>query len=178
MDTASPYASPKAEILSDQEEYGSVRILSTKGRIGRVRYIAYTIGITLICYLVMGALSGLAATAVSGETVGLMMLPIMVLGFGAMIFVNIALTIQRCHDFNTTGWLSLSLLIPLVPLVFWFIPGSEGANRYGPQPPPNSRGGALVIVIILILVVVLGILAAIAIPAYQDYLARAAAAGL
>jgi Tfp pilus assembly major pilin PilA len=36
----------------------------------------------------------------------------------------------------------------------------------------------LIIVIIFIMVVVLGILAAIAIPAYQDYLARATAGGM
>lgn len=177
METTSPYATPKAEVLNNQEAYGSIKILSAKGRIGRLRYIAYTIGITLFVYLVMGGLSGLAAAAISGEAAGLFLVPIFALGFGAMIFINIALTIQRCHDFNMSGWLSLSLVIPLVPMIFWFIPGTEGANRYGPPPPPN-RSAALIIVIILIMVAVLGILAAIAIPAYQDYLTRATAAGM
>jgi uncharacterized membrane protein YhaH (DUF805 family) len=177
MNTTSPYATPKAEILSNQEEYGAIKILSARGRIGRLRYIAYTIGITFLVYIVIGALSGLVAAATPGETAGLLMLPIIALGIGTMIFINIALTIQRCHDFNTSGWLSLSLLIPLLPLIFWFIPGTEGANQYGPPPPPN-RSAVLIVVIIFIMVVVLGILAAIAIPAYQDYVARATAGGM
>ncbi|MCU7936752.1 MAG: DUF805 domain-containing protein [Candidatus Thiodiazotropha sp. (ex Dulcina madagascariensis)] len=175
METTSPYATPQTELLNDQETYGPIKILSVNGRIGRLRYIAYTIGITLICYLIMGALSGLAVAITSQETIGLLMIPIIALGVGAMLFINIALTIQRCHDFNVSGWLSLGLLIPLVPFIFWFVPGAVGANRFGPQPPPN-RGGAVIIAVILILVVLLGILAAIAIPAYQDYLARATAA--
>jgi Tfp pilus assembly major pilin PilA len=51
-----------------------------------------------------------------------------------MIFISVLLTIQRSHDFNVTGWLSLILLFAIR-----------------------------------------GILAAIAIPAYQEYMARAAA---
>ncbi|PVV06455.1 MAG: hypothetical protein B6D77_15770 [gamma proteobacterium symbiont of Ctena orbiculata] len=177
METPSPYATPKAEILSNQEEFGSINILSAKGRIGRLRYIAYTIGITLLCYLIMGGLSGLFAATLSEDSVGLLILPITALGIGAMFFINIVLTIQRCHDFNMSGWLSLSLIIPLVPLIFWFIPGTVGANKFGLQPPPN-RGGVLIIAIIFVMILVLGILAAIAIPAYQDYLARATAAGM
>lgn len=177
MDTVSPYATPKAEVLSNQEEYGSINILSAKGRIGRLRYIAYTIGITFFCYLIMGGLSGLFAAILSEDLVGLLILPITALGFGAMFFINIVLTIQRCHDFNMSGWLSLILVIPLVPLVFWFIPGTVGVNKYGPQSPPN-RSGVMILVIILVMIVVLGILAAIAIPAYQEYLTRAAAAGM
>jgi uncharacterized membrane protein YhaH (DUF805 family) len=177
MNTTSPYATPKTEVLSNQEAYGTIKVLSAKGRIGRLRYIAYTIGISVLVYLVMGALTGLVAAVMSEGAVGQAILPIAALGFGGMIFINIVLTIQRCHDFNMSGWLSLTLLIPLVPLIFWFIPGTEGANKYGPPPPPN-RSVAVIIVIILIMLVVLGILAAIAIPAYQDYVARATAAGM
>ncbi|MEJ2612000.1 MAG: DUF805 domain-containing protein, partial [Candidatus Thiodiazotropha sp.] len=89
----------------------------------------------------------------------------------AMAFVfatNVLLTIQRCHDFNTNGWLSLVIVIPILPLIFWFIPGTKGNNRFGPPPPPN-RGVLLKIVLLLILLFVIGILAAIAIPAYQSY---------
>lgn len=174
MDTTSPYATPKAEILTDQQEYGAINILSAKGRIGRLRYITYTIGVTLLCYLFMGALMGLAAATMSKDTLSVLMAPISLLGFGTMFIIGILLTIQRCHDCNMSGWLSLSLLVPLVTLIFWFLPGTEGANKYGPPPPPN-RGGVMLVVMIFILIVVLGILAAIAIPAYQDYVARATA---
>jgi len=95
-----------------------------------------------------------------------------IFGYGAIMVISFLLTIQRCHDFNVTGWLSLILLIPLVPLIFWFIPGSKGKNDYGPPPPPN-RGSGVVVVVLLVSVFVLGILAAIAIPAYQEYVERA-----
>ncbi|MES9990677.1 MAG: DUF805 domain-containing protein [Candidatus Thiodiazotropha sp.] len=177
METTSPYTTPKADVASNQEEFGTIKILSAKGRIGRLRYIAYAIGITLLCYLFIGALYGLLAAILSSDMLGLLILPITALGFGAMIIINILLTIQRCHDFNMSGWLSLSLIIPLVPLIFWFIPGTAGTNKYGPQPPPNKHG-VLIVVLVVVMVVVLGILAAIAIPAYQDYVARATAAGM
>jgi uncharacterized membrane protein YhaH (DUF805 family) len=52
------------------------------------------------------ALVGIIAATTPETTLSVMMAPIMVVGFGA-IFINILLTIQRCHDFNFTGWLSL-----------------------------------------------------------------------
>jgi len=82
------------------------------------------------------------------------------------------LTIQRCHDFNTSGWLSLLVLVPLVNLIFWFIPGTDGPNRYGAPTPPNSTLVVVAACAVPVLVFVAGILAAIAIPAYQDFTLR------
>jgi uncharacterized membrane protein YhaH (DUF805 family) len=175
MESTSPYSPPETDLLTGQEEFAPIKILSTKGRIGRMRYIAYTIGLSLLVYLVMMAVVTATATAASGspDLAGTAVLAIMAVGFGAMLVISFLLTIQRSHDFNTSGWLSLVLLLPLVPLIFWFIPGTEGANRFGPPPPPNK--GAGVVVVVIILFVVVSILAAIAIPAYQEYVARAAA---
>jgi uncharacterized membrane protein YhaH (DUF805 family) len=176
METTSPYTPPQTELLGDKDvAYGSIKIFSASGRIGRVRYIAYSIGIVFLAYLVMGVLAALAGMALSEEQLGILMIVIFGLGYLAMTIINIMLTIQRCHDFDVTGWLSLILLIPLAPLVFWFIPGTEGANRFGLQPPPN-KGGVMVVIVIFLLLVIVSILAAIAIPAYQEYVARAAAA--
>jgi uncharacterized membrane protein YhaH (DUF805 family) len=174
MDSTSPYDTPKAEILNETDEFGTIKIFSAKGRIGRLRYIAYTIGISMLCYIAVMLLMGLFAGIASTETLGLIVLPVVALGVVAIFVLNILLTIQRSHDFNVTGWLSLVLLVPLLPLIFWFIPGTKGSNKYGLQPPPN-KGVALAFVGIVVLIGVVGILAAIAIPAYQDYVARAAA---
>jgi uncharacterized membrane protein YhaH (DUF805 family) len=173
MESTSPYSPPQTELVGDQEEYGQVKLLSSNGRIGRLRYIAYTIGISLLCYLVMAMLSGLVGMILTEQQAGLFLIVIFLLGFGGMIFINVLLTIQRSHDFNVTGLLSVILVIPLVPLIFWIIPGTEGANKFGPPPPPNKGAGVIVIVLLLLLFI-LGILAAIAIPAYQEYMARAA----
>jgi uncharacterized membrane protein YhaH (DUF805 family) len=178
METTSPYNPPQTELLGDQEEvYGTIKVLSASGRIGRLRYIAYTIGIPFLVLLVMGLLMGVAGMALAEEQIGILTIVIFGLGYLAMFVINIMLTIQRCHDFDVTGWLSLILLIPLAPLVFWLIPGTEGANRFGPQPPPN-KGVLLIVIVLLVLLIVVSIIAAIAIPAYQEYVARAAAAGM
>ena len=179
MESASPYTPPQTDLLTGQEAFGTIRILSSKGRIGRLRYIAYTIGVSLLVYLATMAVVALVAMAGAGspDIIGGVVILVMALGYGAMLLINVLLTIQRSHDFNTTGWLSLVLLLPLVPLIFWFIPGTDGVNRFGPPPPPN-KGAGVVVVVVLLLVVVISILAAIAIPAYQEYMARAAAAGM
>jgi len=141
-----------------------VKVFSVSGRIGRVRYIAYGFGFYFLISLIGGILAAVLGKAgVAG----------MGLAGAALLVIGFMLTIQRCHDFNASGWLSLLMLIPLVNLMFWFIPGTAGANRYGLPTPPN---GALVIVgacIVPVLVVFAGLSAAIAIPAYQDLTHRA-----
>src|SRR6185295_14625688 len=97
----------------------------------------------------------------------------LILAWIAIIVVGFMLTIQRCHDFNTTGWLSILMLIPLVNLIFWFIPGTDGPNDYGDRTPPNGGGVVFAVVAVLLVIPVIGILAAIALPAYQDYTKRA-----
>ena len=84
--------------------------------------------------------------------------------------------IKRWHDMNRSGWYSLLLFVPfvniIVGLVMLFVPGTDGPNDYGqPARPSNTAVG--VVVVLFFLVVVIGILAAVAIPAYQDYLQAA-----
>jgi hypothetical protein len=61
-------------------------------------------------------------------------------------------------------------------LVFVFKAGTPGRNVYGDPPPPNTAG-VKVLALLLPVVFVLGIVAAIAIPAYQHYVERARAGG-
>jgi len=95
-----------------------------------------------------------------------------VVGYMAMIAIQFLPAIQRSHDMNVTGWLSLILLVPFGPFVFMFAPGTRGENQYGKQPPPNSVG-VILLACLLPLFFFGGILAAIAIPAYQDFTIRA-----
>lgn len=74
------------------------------------------------------------------------------------------LTIQRCHDFNASGWVSLLVLVPLANLIFMIIPGTRGPNRFGAPTPPNSAG-VLVAAWLLPALFVAGIIAAVALPA-------------
>lgn len=79
-----------------------------------------------------------------------------------------------------SGWLWLALLVPFVnvvlSLLLLFMPGEQSANRFGPPPPPNSTGVKVLAFSWLLFPVFGGILAAIAIPAYQSYIERAQAA--
>ena len=176
MQPTSPYAPPQGELVDELDTFGTIKVLSASGRIGRLRYISYSLGIAILAMLVMRLILVAVATSIPADVVKPIILGIVGLTYLGVIVVNVLLTIQRCHDFNVTGWLSLILLIPFAPLLFWVIPGTRGANDYGAQPPPN--GWAAVIAVGLIFLLVIGILAAIAIPAYQDYVARAHAMGM
>jgi uncharacterized membrane protein YhaH (DUF805 family)/Tfp pilus assembly major pilin PilA len=159
-----PYGTPKAQLGEAAGATEPVKVFSVSGRIGRARYVAYGIGF----YFLITLIGGILAAALGKTGVAALILMWM-----ALVVIGFMLTIQRCHDFNASGWLSLLMLIPLVNLVFWFIPGTDGPNRYGLPTPPNS---ALVIVgvcVAAVLLVFVPILAAIALPAYQDYTQRA-----
>lgn len=158
-----PYVAPRAAVLDAPEEYQPVRILSVSGRIGRARFILYSVGLPMLIMFLVGL-----GSAFLGD-IGVVL---MVVGWVALVVISIMLTIQRSHDFNMTGWFALLGLVPLANLAFWFIPGTDGANRYGAKTPPNGIG-VLIGVWIVPALFVGGILAAIAIPAYQDYAKRA-----
>lgn len=170
MEQANPYATPSSQVsdVYADEGFGDVKIFTSNGRMGRVRYFFYGMLIGLAGMVLLG----IAAILLSVSPVlgGILMAVIYI----AMIVVSILLTIQRCHDFNMTGWLSLLLLVPLAPLVFYFIPGTKATNQFGQQPPPNSKGVvAGAILLPLAMIVIMGILAAIAVPAFDDYQQKA-----
>jgi uncharacterized membrane protein YhaH (DUF805 family)/Tfp pilus assembly protein PilE len=169
MQNRNPYAAPQANVArgDSAEEYGEIKVFSPAGRLGRLRYIGYSFGLTILIGILIGIASALVAVADPTAAV-----VVAGLGYIAIIAVQFLLTIQRSHDMNVTGWLSLISLIPLAVLVFWIVPGTPGENNYGKPPPPNSAG-VVVLACLLPLVMTVGILAAIAIPAYRDYTIRA-----
>jgi uncharacterized membrane protein YhaH (DUF805 family)/Tfp pilus assembly major pilin PilA len=170
MPNRNPYAAPQTNVTrgdSSVEEYGEIKMFSAQGRIGRVRFIGYSIGLSILVMLAFGIVAAMAALI--DPTASLVVIGI---GYIALIVVQFLLTIQRSHDMNVTGWLSLISLIPLAALIFWFVPGTRGENDYGKQPPPNTTG-VILLACVVPLIAIVGILAAIAIPAYQDYTIRA-----
>lgn len=56
----------------------------------------------------------------------------------AVLLPTLAVQFRRLHDTNRSAWWILIWLIPLVGwivlLVFYLLPGTEGPNRYGPDP--------------------------------------------
>lgn len=162
MTSRNPYVAPRAAVTDASEEFQPVRIFAVSGRIGRVRYIAYTIFLPFILMFIAGA-----ASAFLGDAG----IAVIVVGWIATVVLSFMLTIQRSHDFNMSGWFSLLVLVPLANLAFWFIPGTDGPNRFGGKTPPNGVG--VILSVFVVPVVVVAILAAVAVPAYQDYVKRA-----
>lgn len=77
-----------------------------------------------------------AAAAMMGASSGLMLLYLVVAL--ALLIPSIAVTVRRFHDQDKSGWLVLLGLIPfvggLIVLVFMFLEGTRGPNRYGEDP--------------------------------------------
>ncbi|MDZ7829395.1 MAG: DUF805 domain-containing protein [Halofilum sp. (in: g-proteobacteria)] len=137
---------------------GELKVLTAQGRIGRMRYIAWSFAIGLVVALI--AMIGGGILSFLAGPLGMLFMAICYI---AMIVAIVLITIQRCHDFNATGWLALILLVPLAPIVFWFIPGTAGSNSYGPPPPPNSTA-VKVLFWLMIVCIVLGVIGSIAMP--------------
>jgi uncharacterized membrane protein YhaH (DUF805 family) len=181
---SNPYATPGAnmtEHTGDDEIYAP-QIFSTTGRIGRLRYLAYSFVATLIVTMVAGVLIGMVSVLAGrtnssmSDTLGVVVMATIYMPVLAASFIMIK---RRLNDLDQTGWLGLLILIPLlnllVALYLMLWPGSKGSNTYGPAPTKNSP---LLIIFGLIIpfIFIIGILAAIAIPAYQTYVKRAQAA--
>ena len=159
-----PYQAPSAAVADAGDQTQPVKVFSVSGRIGRARYIAYGIGF----YILFGALAAGLSMALGAVGAALM-----AVGWVALVVIGFMLTIQRCHDFNMSGWLSLLMFVPLANLIFLIIPGTDGPNRFGGPTPPNTAG-VLILAWLFPAIAVIGIVAAIALPAYQDYQKRAA----
>lgn len=178
MPPSSPYQPPRSAITpAAPTQYGEIHPFSARGRLGRVRYIGYSVGLGLLINLLTAGWGGALAALANGnpaEWVGLGGVLLLVALGGAL---SILLSIQRLHDFGASGWWSALVVAPFANLVLYLVllimPGTQGANRFGHPPPPNTLG-VLLLALVLPTLFILGILAAIAIPAYQDYARRAA----
>jgi uncharacterized membrane protein YhaH (DUF805 family) len=126
--------------------------LSFNGRIGRLRYLAYSWPIMALSGL------GMAAAVMPKKSVAMLVIllcTLMVLWF----WTSLRLMALRLHDVNRSAkWVLAVLLLPglcyamggpkMAPLfagIFWimalllvFLPGSEGDNDYGPPAGPNT----------------------------------------
>ncbi|HWL62566.1 MAG TPA: DUF805 domain-containing protein [Steroidobacteraceae bacterium] len=160
-----PYAAPQAEVrdIAAAQEFQEIRFWSATGRIGRLRYLAYVFGFQML----LGVVAGIAG-ALLPQFVPLIAIP----AYLVLLVFSIIQAIKRSHDMDWSGWMVLLMLIPLVGLIWLFKRGTEGENRFGHPPPPNTTL-VKVLGILMPLLFVVGIVAAIVIPAYSDYVQRA-----
>jgi len=146
-----PYSPPRADIDPQAGQVGELKINSFRGRIGRMRYLAWSLALLFIFVALM---AGISAITLVSETLGSILLAGAVIG---MLVVSAQIGVQRLHDMGWSGWLWLLNVVPIISSVFWIVmlvvPGPAGSNRYGPPPPPNSLGVNLVAGIFLILLI-------------------------
>jgi uncharacterized membrane protein YhaH (DUF805 family) len=168
-----PYAAPQAAVADiDDANPGvqPVKIFSAKGRMGRLRYLAYNLFgyvLLIVFALIVGGLAALGGAARNDNTAAFLALIPYVVLVGMW-------TVQRSHDMNRSGWTALVALIPIVNLIWVIRAGTKGANRFGAPPPPNGLF-IKIVGLCLPVVAIVGIVAAMALPAYQGYVMRAKA---
>lgn len=166
--STNPYQTPEGQLTNDDYAFGEVKFFSPSSRINRLRYWAHSMLFTFAMFgvfFIIGLL-GVYASVTVATVLG-------VIAYIAMMAFSFILMIQRLHDLNKTGWMSLLAIIPLANIylivLLIFFKGTEGRNNYGLQTPPNKTWHWVMAFSFPVLVIVIGILAAIAIPAYQGY---------
>jgi uncharacterized membrane protein YhaH (DUF805 family)/Tfp pilus assembly major pilin PilA len=151
-------------------------IFALNGRLGRIRYLAYGIIINIVIMVVAGVLLGVLAAVIGSSNPGVFG----ILGFliyVPILAVSFILAKRRLNDLDQSGWLGLLLIVPLVNFFFGlyllFAPGTRGPNRYGAEPCANNTGLIVVACLFPVGIMFVGILAAVAIPAYATYTKKA-----
>ncbi len=183
MNKSSPYESPEhfSEVTEDERYHP--KLLSTQGRIGRLRYFGYTMVFNLVCGFLVGIIIAVLAPMLGpgkpGEGNPILMGIVLLLYLPMFVYMFIAMK-RRLNDLNHTGWLSCLMLVPFINLFFVFylllFSGTTGGNNYGLKPVKNSKKLiAFGVVIPVLFMGGLGLFAAVAIPAYSDFVEKAQA---
>lgn len=157
-DIHQPYAPPRASVGEDLPEYGELKPFSVQGRIGRLRYLAWS------CVMSMAGIVLILIAASTMSISGFIGVPLITLVVIGLMVVGVQIGVQRLHDIGWSGWLMLLMLVPVVgsifPIVLMLGPGTSGANRFGPPPPPNTLSVKILALACLVLPVI-GIIAAL-----------------
>ena len=171
----SPYAPPQADVAERVPEYALLKPFSIEGRIGRLRFLAWSMVLSLVTIAVVGVFALIALALVSTDsTAGLIAGGILAFVLCVVFLIaTILISVQRLHDVGWSGWLWLLNLVPFVgsffPLLLVVLPGSGVANRYGAPPPPNSTAVKVLssLWLVLIALMIVGAMAG-GISAIQD----------
>ncbi|GHT93156.1 hypothetical protein AGMMS49545_11920 [Betaproteobacteria bacterium] len=137
------YKSPTQELAElraheDDGGYCELDFISLEGRLGRLRYLAWSMAMWLLLIPVI-----MVGIFLYTKFPPLAILGAVVVGILAIAF-NFTLTFRRLHDIDMSAWWILLTFAPLVSNFFVLFlllkAGDDGDNDYGPPPPPNSIG--------------------------------------
>ncbi|TVR64218.1 MAG: DUF805 domain-containing protein [Candidatus Competibacteraceae bacterium] len=169
----SPYQPPRGAIAPvAPDRYGEIKLLSVRGRLGRLRYLGYSVALGLLVNLVAGLLGGMAVVFLSGDPGEWLAVGVFVALAALAVLISMVLGIQRLHDFDASGWWSLLMVAPLANLILYLVllimPGTPGANRFGDPTPPNTLGVILLALLPPVLLLI-AVAIVIAIPVYLQH---------
>jgi len=125
------------------------RYAEFSGRSRRMEYWMFQLFIMLVyvawfVLLLVSAGGNLEDPAASNTMGGILVVLIIVFALGSII-PSLAVTIRRLHDTDRSGWWVLISFVPVIgPLVllyFMFIEGTHGPNSYGPDPKEGLPRG-------------------------------------
>ncbi|MGB9428879.1 MAG: DUF805 domain-containing protein [Gammaproteobacteria bacterium] len=124
-------------IKMDEDDIQVLRFFSLGGRIGRLRYLAYGVGVVLLT--VVPVIVGYVLVLHGFHALGVALLFIC---YAFAFVMDVIIPIRRLHDADLSGWWYLLMFVPLVNLglilYLIFKPGTDSDNRFGAPPPPNS----------------------------------------
>src|SRR5438132_4815603 len=128
---ANPYAPPKAEvgdITAENESFQDIKLWSAKGRVGRLRVLAYSSAATLITIVGGGVVVGMLV-AIFVRKIGPSSILLINTIYIPMIIFNVLTLIKRSHDMGWSGWTVLiAIFIPFTALIWIFKAGTAGEN--------------------------------------------------
>jgi len=124
----------KKQSPSGKKSLGEI-LFSFKGRICRSEYWGKAFPI-LFSYSIIVNIIYYAEVESSGQPVVSIFLSLL------SLWPGLAVATKRLHDRNRSGLFLLTLLIPFVNAIFaiwilieiWFLKGTDGENRFGPDP--------------------------------------------
>ena len=119
-------------------KYSRLNLFGTKGRLGRIVYFLFSFIIPISIFWMISAVAGQLSKQrmISNE----MVYGLLIFALVAAVYMLIRLTIQRSHDLNRSGWLSMILvLFPPLIAIFWLVPGTKGVNNYH-EPSQPMKG--------------------------------------
>jgi uncharacterized membrane protein YhaH (DUF805 family) len=106
-------------------------LFSAKGRVSRSQFwLKWVLPYFIVTFVLSWVLS-----MILEPTLSLILLSIYLV---VALWPSIAIYIKRSHDRGRSGWFILLLFVPILNIwaliEFLFLPGTLGANGYGPDP--------------------------------------------
>ncbi|WP_447528432.1 DUF805 domain-containing protein [Vreelandella sp. TE19] len=139
------------------------RMFQMRGRIGRVRFIAYSASMIVLFWGIVGFYLEVLPLMIENASLYRGLLLVVMVFMAPLAVLQTLFTIRRLNDMNVMGWASLVSLVPMINLFFYLAlilsPGSPGDNAYGKPPLPNDHNvhrllTSLVLIFLLAIVLI------------------------